>query len=593
MSNPQPAGNNKQRSSHIINWINQISLSDMAHWAIFALVVVGIILNTFASYHQRLNALKIKLHSEYEGTLAAASMLTSRIQDVWLLEEAVSNMLITLDELQVQTYLTKLLTNQSPTGRIIISLTWITTPVNAYVTTRPHTNFNSSQQFAQTEVIEQVEAGHTLALSNLAFNDDNLPSAMIARGVFQQEKRIGIIIAEVDIKQLASFLYTSTDSYRQFQLYDAKGQPAFLPSSHIRACANLPIPGTGNRQLMLRPKERGTYDRMCLLATAEAAPLGWSVQITTEEAAGASFDSVSYHMVNTIVATLVLLWVMIGIRRNQIRIRTLQKAAMAISQGNLDARASLSGDDDLAAAAATFDQMAARIQQLEVSRNRFLQVAAHELRNPMAGLKGVLSMWRRRLETGREVTNAPQLIDIMEHETDRLSILLNEILEAFRVQEGQLALDIRPVDLNQVLYLAARPFQVSTYDRHFYMSLPSNAVIVEGDLLRLEEVFRNLINNAIKYSSNDGDIHLSLQTHNGLAEVKVTDTGLGIPPDQLDRVFEGFFRGTNLAGKDPGGLGLGLYICKDIVGRHNGQIWVESCEGQGSTFHVSLPLYTA
>jgi signal transduction histidine kinase len=588
-----------QRSSKFINWVYHASLSDVALWAILALVVVAIVLNSVASYHQRKHTLEIELQGNYESSLLAASMFTSRIQDIWLLEEAASTTLVTLNQQQAQAYLEHLLISQSPVARSIISFTWRThpttnidaTPIDAYATTRSYNELNVSQQMAQAKVTKRIHTGNTLALSDLAFSIDGLPSAMVARGVYEQDNLVGIIIAEIDITQLASFLYTVNDSYSQYQLYDASGKPAFIPSSSMLDCMSMPVPGTGNRQHMLRPKERGVYDRMCLVSVANANPLGWSVQMTSEEAVGASFDLVSYNMVNTLVATLALFLVMIGTRRNKLRIRTLQKAAMSISQGDLDARANLDGDDDLAEAAATFNNMAARIQQLEVSRIRFLQVAAHELRNPMAGLKGILSMWQRRLQQGREVTNVPQLIDVMEHETDRLSVLLDHLLEAFRVHEGQLSLNMQPVDLTEVLRLAAKPFQIYTHNLHLDMDLPTDNVYVKGDFLRLEEVFRNLICNAIKYSLDDVHINISLRVQGDFAEVCVSDNGIGIPTDQLDRVFDTFFRGTNLSKNDPGGLGLGLFICKDLVERHNGHIWVKSCEGQGSSFYVSLPLY--
>lgn len=230
-------------------------------------------------------------------------------------------------------------------------------------------------------------------------------------------------------------------------------------------------------------------------------------------------------------------------------------------------------------------------EERERARNRFLQIAAHELRNPMAGVKAILNLMQRRLSTGRPPGELGAQMAAMEREIDRLSVLLNETLDAFRLQEGRLAIRRDRVHLGAVVRAALEPLQAAGLSQSIeFDHAAAPEVWVQGDFLRLEEVFRNLLNNAVKYSSPDGTIRVELAAGAGLATATVQDGGIGIPPDQLERVFGGFFRASNLAGRDPGGLGLGLYICRQLVRLHGGCIWAESTDGAGTTITVELPL---
>lgn len=112
---------------------------------------------------------------------------------------------------------------------------------------------------------------------------------------------------------------------------------------------------------------------------------------------------------------------------------------------------------------------------------------------------------------------------------------------------------------------------------------------MRGDPYRLEQVIANLLENALKYSLDGGTIHVSLEPRGDTALLSVSDPGIGIPADQQQHLFERYFRARNVSPRSYGGLGLGLYICRDIVARHGGRIWVESEVDRGSTFYVALP----
>lgn len=228
----------------------------------------------------------------------------------------------------------------------------------------------------------------------------------------------------------------------------------------------------------------------------------------------------------------------------------------------------------------------------DILRTRFLHIAAHELRNPLAAIKGVCSLVHLQLVSGKPTEEISHIAEMGVREADRLSLLLNEILEAFLVREGQLPLKRERVSLVNVISSALQPFQLSDGTHRLSVEgVEDDTVYILGDFRRLEEVVRNLTNNAVKYSPADGMVRLRLGVTRGWAVIQVSDEGFGIPKDELLHVFEPFHRASNLAGRDPGGMGLGLYICKEIVEHHKGHIWAESDEGKGTTFHVELPLH--
>lgn len=228
----------------------------------------------------------------------------------------------------------------------------------------------------------------------------------------------------------------------------------------------------------------------------------------------------------------------------------------------------------------------------DLARNRFLQIAAHELRNPMAGVKSLLSLMQWLSEEGKPMPNVLHAAELMEREIDRMSNLLNEIIEAFQADEGVLDLEFKPIDLAAIVRMNLEPYRNQVGQHQLTVDLPPEGQApVHGDPDRLGEVVRCLLANAVKYSLRCGEIHVRLVTEGNQAVLSVCDDGIGIPVDELDRVFDGFFRGSNLKDRDPGGLGLGLFITRQIVRRHGGEIHVQSSNHMGATFTVSLPLH--
>jgi PAS domain S-box-containing protein len=221
-------------------------------------------------------------------------------------------------------------------------------------------------------------------------------------------------------------------------------------------------------------------------------------------------------------------------------------------------------------------------------RDDFLTIASHELKTPLTPLSLRLASLERRLERGEPV-DASALRHARQHLL-RLTTLINDLLDTSRIESGGLALHPQLTQLELLTEHVIRVTESLYGSRHrIHFHAPSTPLEVRGDPYRLEQVVANLLENALKYSPDGGPIHVSLEQRGELALLSVRDSGIGIPADQQQHLFERYFRARNVSTHSYGGLGLGLYICHDIVERHGGRIWVESEVGRGSTFYVALP----
>ncbi|XXF77533.1 PAS domain-containing protein [Myxococcaceae bacterium GXIMD 01537] len=221
-------------------------------------------------------------------------------------------------------------------------------------------------------------------------------------------------------------------------------------------------------------------------------------------------------------------------------------------------------------------------------RDDFLSIASHELKTPLTPLSLRLAHLERRLERGESVD--PGVLHQARMHLLRLTALINDLLDASRIEAGRLALHPEPTRLDGLVEHVIHGMKDVRDGRDIRFHHPAEAVQVRCDPFRLEQVIANLLENALKYSPAGGTVHVELQVRGDVAVLSVRDEGIGIPPDEQKLLFERFFRARNASSRSFGGLGLGLYISRDIVERHGGRIWVESEVDHGSTFFVALPL---
>jgi PAS domain S-box-containing protein len=221
-------------------------------------------------------------------------------------------------------------------------------------------------------------------------------------------------------------------------------------------------------------------------------------------------------------------------------------------------------------------------------RDDFLSIASHELKTPLTPLRLNLQMLKHALESGQPVT--AERVDKALGQVRRLSCLVNDLLDASCVGAGRMELQRAPMSLPELVREVCSDFGAASRQHALIYEGPDEDLFVSGDRGRLSQVLTNLLENALKYSPLGGVVRVTLARSEADAVVSVVDSGIGIPKEEQAHLFERFFRARNAPVSGFGGLGLGLYICRDIIERHGGHIWVESELGRGSAFHVSLPV---
>ncbi|RPJ28090.1 MAG: PAS domain-containing protein [Chloroflexi bacterium] len=228
-----------------------------------------------------------------------------------------------------------------------------------------------------------------------------------------------------------------------------------------------------------------------------------------------------------------------------------------------------------------------RLRRLETVRRDFVSNLSHELRTPLASLRALAET----LQEGalEDPPAARRFIDQIQIEVDALTQMANELLELSKIESGRFSLNLAPVAACDLLASASQRMQVQAERANITLHVECAEELpkVQVDSQRLEQVLVNLIHNAVKFTRPGGEVVLFAEATDGSVRFAVRDTGPGIPADEVSRIFERFYRVDK--SRTGSGTGLGLSIAKHIVEAHAGKIWVESIEGQGSTFYFTIP----
>ena len=224
-------------------------------------------------------------------------------------------------------------------------------------------------------------------------------------------------------------------------------------------------------------------------------------------------------------------------------------------------------------------------------RDQFLSIAAHELKTPLTSMLGYTQLVQRRTQREGTLNERDQrALRLVADQAERLNRMIASLLDLSRLETGQLSIERTPVDLRALAQRLVEEVQ-PTLDHHqlVFQAAPT-PLLIEGDALRLEQVLQNLLQNAVKYAPEGGHITVAVEQRDTLACVAVTDQGIGIPEPAQAQLFSRFYRAPNVDPQQISGMGLGLYVVKEIVALHGGTVDVTSAEGQGSTFTICLPL---
>ena len=307
----------------------------------------------------------------------------------------------------------------------------------------------------------------------------------------------------------------------------------------------------------------------------------------------ATADTTSYHTPAMQLASLLIL----PLRTRRETLGALVIAAnnpeYAMTEEKLPLAELLAERASLAIENATLytEQVEARRKLEDLSRlkDEFLSIASHELRTPVTSIKGYTQLAKTLIHEN-DLATSEEYLDIALDQIDRMSRLILELLDVSRIETGRLEIRREPIEWSSFVHDVVQHHHTTVSDRRLGLNLPVTKKCVVGDRDRLEQVLGNLLENAVKYSPDGSEIVVTVEDKGDQLVTSVADRGIGIPADELGQVFERFHRGRQVSSTNYGGLGLGLYISKQIIERHGGAIWVESAEGVGTTFYFSLPV---
>ncbi len=262
------------------------------------------------------------------------------------------------------------------------------------------------------------------------------------------------------------------------------------------------------------------------------------------------------------------------------------KTAREITAGNLNRRIpETSSNDEIARLIRTLNDMIDRLEKSFERMKQFSADVSHEFKTPLTIIRGEIEL---ALSGNKKVSELKKtLVNILD-EVVRLSNMVDDLLTLYKSDVGQIKFDFKEIDLGGLLKDLLDDVVVLAEGSGVKIKVGKiERVVVSGDEMRLKQLFLNLIDNAIKYNKIGGEVLISVENKNGFAEVSISDTGIGIPDEELNLIFERFYRVDKARGR--GGVGLGLSIAKWIAESHNGKIEVESKLGHGSKFKVILP----
>jgi len=361
--------------------------------------------------------------------------------------------------------------------------------------------------------------------------------------------------------------------------------PEHLPAASEKAPAFLTLAGTGGvRQYRaaIWPEDffSGNYVVLAIPMTGVLSTLSRLLELEAVISAG------------VVVATAILALLII-----RISLRPLEKmgtVANEIAAGDLSRRVEpATGKTEIGRLGLALNGMLSQIESAFAERTasngrlrRFVADASHELRTPLTSIRGYSEMLRRG--AAESPTDAELARRRIEEEAIRMTGLVDDMLVLARVDQGR-PLDHEPVDLQAIAGDAAADARAVAPQRDINLTVPGR-VVVNGDDTRLRQVVGNLVRNALVHTPPKTPIDISLSTEDSVARLSVADHGPGLAADDIDRIFEPFYRADPSRSRDSGGAGLGLSIVSAVVTAHGGHVKVRETEGGGATFEVELPL---
>jgi len=226
-------------------------------------------------------------------------------------------------------------------------------------------------------------------------------------------------------------------------------------------------------------------------------------------------------------------------------------------------------------------------KEIDRRKDDFLSIASHELKTPLTTIKGFVQLLKR-MAPEESSEKFMVTLDKVSIYVDRLNNLISELLDTSKIQSGNIEIHKEPFDIDKLLRDTIENLSLATPQYTISINTNTNATIL-GDELQISQVINNLVSNAVKYSPGQNKIDIYCNRVGDFIKVSIKDYGMGITQQDQSKIFDRFYRARDIQKKFPG-MGIGLYICREIIVNHDGTLWVESEIGKGSTFNFTLPI---
>lgn len=231
-----------------------------------------------------------------------------------------------------------------------------------------------------------------------------------------------------------------------------------------------------------------------------------------------------------------------------------------------------------------------RLLEINKMKTEFIRITSHQLRTPLSSMRWA-SDYLLKGAIGRPNQEQTEYLEIIREGNKRMIKIINDLLDVTKIDMGKLMVETKPTDLKKVAQESIKQFIATAAANNIALTLvcENNLPLVSVDEEKIKMAFSNLIDNAIKYTANKGEVRVAIKREGDYVETSVQDNGVGIPKIQQKNIFQKFFRSDNIKKHQTAGSGLGLFIVKAIIDAHRGSIWFKSEEGKGSTFYFKIP----
>ena len=547
------------------------------------------------------NSLESELQASEELAQAISTSFSNYIEEVWHLETTIgiflSDNVLKVDE--INNYLRKVKNNQD----ICLRYSWIDNNGTIIASSEPSL---IGKSFREQKYFKEILNGKDNVISDLDYSIlDESPIIPIAKAIRKDGKLVGVVSTVINIDKLNMRLPNSRlTEHSSFGLVNRLGKTIYDSSNKnviyedSSASAESPVWNALKGEIVRSPRTTSHCKNFtCIRVDYPIKSIGWECYVTARhsEVLSKPYDDTKKDIIFLTILTLlsILAALIIG---NYILspIKRLESVALSIKNGDYSVQTGITGSDEISATAQAFDSMVKSIEKFDAMKTQFFTNISHELKTPLNVIycsSQLLSNVQSTLDFDNLKSKVSTHLKVVNQNCNRLIRLINNILDITRIDNGFLEINLTNHDIVQVvedITQSVVPYaELKNISCLFDTDIEEKVIACDPDMI--ERILLNLISNALKFTEENGYIYISICTDSDNVIISVRDTGIGIPKENFDDIFERFSQVNNSLNRSHEGSGIGLSLVKSLVEAHNGTITVESELGKGTEFIIKLP----